>query len=854
MIRAILLLALAALATPSSAQELRLKAQETLVLEVAGLTAAYVVDGSIAEVALVNGKVHIRGLRAGTTTLSVIVLPQEISLFDIVVSASAKASARSKGPAAAAAAADVVDTSYNSDTGRVTSSVSSTRTSRGSMTRVAATSATYLGKPSADARVSLPAVTVEIVRGTHQVTLLDQQVGPTPLQRSARNVRGAHYRSDRLELHAGLLSSTLYRNFIFSPAFSSKVATASYQFRAGGLTLAPRASWNSSDTTGYGVSGFAPTLQLRPTRQAGPFQFNGEIGYSHGAAAAARVSFDNARHHFAVTGEHLPPTFPTPGGGPPSGSSFRGEVANRIAPRLSFNANVEGARRQYANVSQRTGASIAEVRAVLSPRWSVMTGSTVSLFDDDLVKVISISVPVELSWKASRSSVSALGRYQQSTNRNRGGMGGRVRGDARAAGVTFSGSVDFQREAATVDLVFREIPELERIFAELGFSVTTPEELSRLIQGNTLPELAEFLERSTVELSPWRLNSRVEASWTSRSRADLFQVRVLSDRSASTGLMRDQFLTTLAYTRRIGRSVDLTGSSTRFLTGSAGARTARWSYSVGMRARFAGVDALGSIFRRQVIRGRVFRDDAGEGTSALAPSPMAGVRVLLDDGQTAVTDADGGFEFDNVRRGAHRVSASLPSSAGFRFTTPYEVSVTNGQPISFGIGRLPARLIGYVRDDAGAPIRGVKIVLVCGAQHFDATTDTSGRYTITGPEAPCSVMPEASSLPAGYAAGDVEPRTVNLAPSISAHADYVFRAMRSLTGVVAAAAAGRAVTLRHDSGDSVKRADAAGRFAFRNLGPGAYTVSVDTGTKVVERRVELPSGPGLIDVDMRQDK
>ena len=182
------------------------------------------------------------------------------------------------------------------------------------------------------------------------------------------------------------------------------------------------------------------------------------------------------------------------------------------------------------------------------------------------------------------------------------------------------------------------------------------------------------------------------------------------------------------------------------------------------------------------------------------------------------------------------------------------MSVTNGQPIAFGIGRLPGRLLGYARDDAGAPIRGVKMMLVCGAQHFDATTDSSGRYTITGPEALCSVMPETSSLPAGYASGDVEPRTVNLVPSISAQADYIFRAMRSLTGVVAAAAAGRAVTLRNDSGDAVKRADAAGRFAFRNLGPGAYTVSVDTGTKVIERRVELPTGPGLIDVDMRQDK
>ena len=52
--------------------------------------------------------------------------------------------------------------------------------------------------------------------------------------------------------------------------------------------------------------------------------------------------------------------------------------------------------------------------------------TTVSLFDDDLGPVVSVSVPVELSWRASRSSISALARYQQNSKRNRGGMGGRL--------------------------------------------------------------------------------------------------------------------------------------------------------------------------------------------------------------------------------------------------------------------------------------------------------------------------------------------------------------------------------------------------------------------------------------------
>ena len=96
------------------------------------------------------------------------------------------------------------------------------------------------------------------------------------------------------------------------------------------------------------------------------------------------------------------------------------------------------------------------------------------------------------------------------------------------------------------------------------------------------------------------------------------------------------------------------------------------------------------------------------------------------------------------------------------------------------------------------------------------------------------------------------PQPVRLASGIPVRADYEFRAMRSLTGVVAVA--GTAVTLRHGGVSLVKRADAAGRFAFRNLSPGTYTVAVDTGTTVVEQRIEIPAGPGVIDIDMRRDR
>src|SRR4051794_27234186 len=64
---------------------------------------------------------------------------------------------------------------------------------------------------------------------------------------------------------------------------------------------------------------------------------------------------------------------------------------------------------------------------------------------------------------------------------------------------------DYQRDAATVDLVFREDPALAQAFAALGLEVQSPEDLARVLRDN--PALAQlgYLEGATVNLHPWRL-------------------------------------------------------------------------------------------------------------------------------------------------------------------------------------------------------------------------------------------------------------------------------------------------------------------------------------------------------------
>ncbi len=92
--------------------------------------------------------------------------------------------------------------------------------------------------------------------------------------------------------------------------------------------------------------------------------------------------------------------------------------------------------------------------------------------------------------------------------------------------------------------------------------------------------------------------------------------------------------------------------------------------SGGMRAAgssSATVTVLGGPFSaRRVVTGRVFFDDDKTGTFAKGDRVVVGVRVVMEDGSFALTDANGTFSFPAVRPGMHALRLdplSLPANA-----------------------------------------------------------------------------------------------------------------------------------------------------------------------------------------------
>src|SRR4051812_48253484 len=141
--------------------------------------------------------------------------------------------------------------------------------------------------------------------------------------------------------------------------------------------------------------------------------------------------------------------------------------------------------------------------------------------------------------------ISGLFRYQENSARNRGGAGGRIRGRATIQAFTFSAFADYQREAATVDLVFRESPELARLFAELGLQTRTPEDLARLLTEQDALVSSGYLERATLNLNPLRVQTGRDASWSPRGGGNRLRFSLLADRVESTHATRTHLLNSL---------------------------------------------------------------------------------------------------------------------------------------------------------------------------------------------------------------------------------------------------------------------------------------------------------------------
>jgi hypothetical protein len=371
---------------------------------------------------------------------------------------------------------------------------------------------------------------------------------------------------------------------------------------------------------------------------------------------------------------------------------------------------------------------------------------------------------------------------------------------------------DAQQDAATVDLLFREDPDLARALAELGLSVQTPEDLEALLRNN--PALAGLLQGVSVEIHPWRLQGGGELAWLTRGSE--VRLRVTADRSRTVSRLEQTVIASLTFAQRIGRSVQAMAGISAWSREALGLSGHDFAFTAGLRVELDHVPQLPSIFRPDAITGQVRADCL----------PLPAARVRLDGIRIVTTGADGRYRFDEVGAGLHRVEALLPEEVGAYFTTPSSARVEAGADTSFALAWAPARVSGSVRDDAGAGIPHVAVHLARGGGELTTVTDSSGNYAIQSEEGDGVLSIDPASLLEGYDPASATPAVVHLSREAAAHADLTVTANRSVSGTIHAVPR-FAVPVWIRGNNRKALADAEGRYVLRGLTPGRWLIQVE---------------------------
>ena len=169
--------------------------------------------------------------------------------------------------------------------------------------------------------------------------------------------------------------------------------------------------------------------------------------------------------------------------------------------------------------------------------------------------------------------------------------------------------------------------------------------------------------------------------------------------------------------------------------------------------------------------------------------------------------------------------------------------------VNFGIGYTLSGLTGQVLNDAGEGVAGVNIAIESRGKKWSATTEGDGGFFVPSLVAgDYTVQADEDSLPAGYSAGGFgEPQAGNGGGVIAGQGDFHrasaaqhFRTSAQLrSGGGPICSRERRASWRSLEPGLTAKTDLTGRYMFRDLAAGSYTVSVPGNAEAPTRTVRL---------------
>jgi hypothetical protein len=596
------------------------------------------------------------------------------------------------------------------------------------------------------------------------------------------------------------------------------------------------------------------------------FWFTADLGISHGIGAAGRLHYKSDRDTIIGLVRYMPLGFAALGvnnlRGLHSDVSWTRHVTKKFEAASTFyNNNLV-----LPGLRETTLAVAVNLRYQLIRHWAVTVGALASSFQTKVPlapAIRNITLPAGLAFQSKHFGAAGQYQFAATSQHDTGAKQYRANLQSGWGHFTISAYGERDTDAPTLSFIFSQEKGLQQILEQQGILATSVQQVDELLSSDAFLIAAGYLRGATINLVPVRTQLGGAADWTTHGvhKRDLSYNFLYNDNHALLGSTA-AIVHTVALTQSITRSDSLSLSCSIMGLKNPGSPEAYTPVCfAAWRHQFQHVPYFIIPERRGTITGNVFEDDQSAGEFAKGMPPMAEVEIMLDGRRRTLTGTDGSYRLPNVARGKHKIQAIFSSKDPFFFTTPSDLEVDEDATVNFGIGYTLSGLTGQVLNDAGLGVAGVRVAIESRGKKWSATTEGDGAFFVTSLVAgEYVVQADEDSLPAGYSAGALaEPRQVTVGASSPGKADFTVRALRSISGRVVSydSTAGKyapvnGADLALKEPGLTTMTDAAGRYLFRDLAAGSYTISVQNGGQTSTRKVELSVQPiDLANVDFK---
>ncbi len=836
--------------------------QKNIAFPIAGVTAAYSMDSTIAEASASNGVVEIYGKGPGTTHVIVVTSGGVQSLSVIVPQPPPSYPAGFVAPQPANAESGDYEFRYTSDPRQFTNSIDLKRVEGTSFTRLQVVNSNLISNSSGSV-VGFPFASYEISRPQRDLVFLDDAVENSPLTLDKYTVRGFHLEQGPWIFHGGFTSTASFQG-LFLATDPEKLAGISRWFRisqSNRLLANVYYFSNPASTRTIASDGGIASL-LYEYKPAENISISSEAGVGRGVAFATRGKYDDLKDHLTGDFRFEPQRFPSLAINDQHGTFADLNGSRILSPRLEANLALNQSDYNLMTLRQNTFTESATLMWKASRNFSLYGGSGFSTFQSIVPlssKIQTLELPLGINFSSRHFGAGA--QYQNTTNFNGTGgndFGGNLRGSVGRLQLSTFFQHDVQ--VPTVQAIFAQVPGLQDVLERSGIVATTPEEIAQLLRNTALLATLGFSNALTVDLAPARTDTGASLNWSgggaSRQRIDFSYL------NSNTELVQGRLsFTTISasYSRRLNASNDVVATASLFRTQNSGASQLRPLFDISVQHRFYSVPGFLLPGRHGTISGHVFRDDEDAALFTGRQAGMPGVEVRLDDQRVTHTDAFGYYSFSRVPFGAHRVEAMFQSGEPFFYTTNSPATAEINSNVDFGINFAKGQIFGFLQNDAGKGIPEVVIELQGDHTRKTIRTSSDGKFSFAG-LAPGSytVSTLAETYPAGYSLQNLPAQQIAIEAGAPGKSELTVRAIRSISGKVIAydskllqtvPLAGLSVrlvelSLETKTGDN-------GAYIFRNLPPGRYTISTTYEGKEITHSVELTPDPILVrDADL----